>query len=249
MNEEKPFDLCPVIPVSKEDFDEWCKLWKAVLIVKVLGKRVYLSFMEQRLNRDWVKKGKINVIDMNHDYFLVRFLNKEDYAHALMGGPWMITGHYLIVQHWRPFFPSSKGQMKKIAVWIRIPNLPIELCNHHFFVAIGSSFGTMLKIDRATSIHSKKRFAHICVEIDLSKKLVPRISVLGCTLNVEYKAVKEGGKIIGASKEANCDEDQHNQRPNQNPPDFGPWMMVKRPLRRKQEKAPGGNRKQNQLTG
>ncbi|RYQ89472.1 hypothetical protein Ahy_B09g096098 [Arachis hypogaea] len=39
----------------------------------------------------------------------------------------MIARHYLIVQRWRPFFLESKKAVRKIATWIRIPNLPIEL--------------------------------------------------------------------------------------------------------------------------
>ncbi|KAL4343376.1 hypothetical protein AHAS_Ahas11G0072200 [Arachis hypogaea] len=109
LKEDKPFDPCPNIPVSKEEFEEWCKLWNAALIVIVLGKRVNLGIVEHRLNRDWVKKG--------------------------------------------------------------------------------SAIGTILKIDRATSICSRGRFTRICVEIDLSKKLVPQISVLGSTLNIEYEGL------------------------------------------------------------
>ncbi|RYQ83778.1 hypothetical protein Ahy_B10g102615 [Arachis hypogaea] len=33
-NEDKPFDPCPTIPVSKEEFEEWCKPWKSALMVK-----------------------------------------------------------------------------------------------------------------------------------------------------------------------------------------------------------------------
>ncbi|XLR33768.1 hypothetical protein S83_061668 [Arachis hypogaea] len=91
--DEQPFDLCPVIPVSKEEFEDWCRPWKSALVVKVLGKRVGLAFMEQRLQRDWVRKGKIDVIDMDCDYFLVHFSDEEDYSHALMEGPWMVAGH------------------------------------------------------------------------------------------------------------------------------------------------------------
>ncbi|QHO51547.1 uncharacterized protein DS421_1g31800 [Arachis hypogaea] len=185
--EDKPFDACPTIPISKDEFEEWCKPWHAALIVKVLGKRVHLGFMKQRLNRDWAKKGQINVIDMDRDYFLVHFTDEEDYNHALVEGPWMITSHYLIVQRWRPFFLASENIAKKIATWIRIPNLPIELYNHRFLSRVGSTLGTMLKIDRATSVHSRGRFARICVELGLSKKLVPRILVLGQILNVEYE--------------------------------------------------------------
>ncbi|KAL4365814.1 hypothetical protein AHAS_Ahas07G0143700 [Arachis hypogaea] len=113
--EDKPFDPCPEIKVTKEEFDDWCKPWHASLIVKVLGKRVNLGFMEQRLGRDWVKKGKINVINMDRDYFLVHFSDEEDYSFALTRGSWMIAGHYLIVQRWRPFFLESEREVKKIA--------------------------------------------------------------------------------------------------------------------------------------
>ncbi|MED6124737.1 hypothetical protein PIB30_061744 [Stylosanthes scabra] len=45
----------------------------------------------------------------------------------------------------------------------------------------------MLKIDEITVVQSRGKFARICVEIDLSKKLIPQISVLGNTLNIEYE--------------------------------------------------------------
>ncbi|RYR65034.1 hypothetical protein Ahy_A03g011031 [Arachis hypogaea] len=115
VNGETPFNPCPEIPVSKEEFEEWCKPWKNALMVKVLGKRVTFAFMEQRLRRDWEGKGKIHVIDMNRDYFLVHFSDEEDYTHALMEGPWMVAGHYLIVQRWRPFFLSGHTEARKIA--------------------------------------------------------------------------------------------------------------------------------------
>ncbi|RYR33588.1 hypothetical protein Ahy_A10g048187 isoform C [Arachis hypogaea] len=47
----------------------------------------------------------------------------------------------------------------------------------------------MLKIDRTTSIHSRGYFARICIEIDLRKQLVPRISVFGEVLNIEYEGL------------------------------------------------------------
>ncbi|RYR62925.1 hypothetical protein Ahy_A04g020682 [Arachis hypogaea] len=170
-NDDAAFDPCQISPMSKDKFDEWCKPWHAALIVKVMGKRVNLDFMEQRLNREWIKK------------------DEKDYSHALLRGPWMIAGYYLIVQRWKPFFLSSENVVKKIAEWICIPNLPIELYNYHFLWRVGSAIETMLKIDKATSIHFRGRFARIFVEIDLSKKLVPRISVLGSTLNIEHEGL------------------------------------------------------------
>lgn len=60
-------------------------------------------------------------------YFLVHFSTEEDYNHALFEGPWMIVDHYLIVQRWRPFFLQEAETIGKVAIWIRIPKLPLEL--------------------------------------------------------------------------------------------------------------------------
>ncbi|RYR68771.1 hypothetical protein Ahy_A03g015243 [Arachis hypogaea] len=112
-----------------------------------------------------------------------------DYQSGLLtfadGRTWMVAGHYLVVQRWRPFFLESEKAVRKIAAWIRIPNLPIELYNHR----VCSILGHMLKIDRSTSIHSRGCFARICVEIDLTKNLIPKISVFRTVLNVEYEGL------------------------------------------------------------
>ncbi|KAL4346243.1 hypothetical protein AHAS_Ahas11G0358900 [Arachis hypogaea] len=140
--EDKPFDPCLVILVSKEEFDECLQRRKTTHM-------------------------------------------------SCLGVPWMVGGPYLIVQRWLPFFLKSEKVVKKVTAWVRIPNLPIQLYNHRFLWRVGSAIGTILKVDRATSLHSRGRFARICVEIDLTKKLVPRISVLGSMLNIEYEGLDE----------------------------------------------------------
>ena len=47
--EEDDFDMCPNIPVSKEEFDKWCKPWQASVAVKVLGKHVSMGMLEFKL--------------------------------------------------------------------------------------------------------------------------------------------------------------------------------------------------------
>ncbi|CAL0303158.1 unnamed protein product [Lupinus luteus] len=47
----------------------------------------------------------------------------------------------------------------------------------------------ILKVDNLTSIHSRGKFARICVEINLARKLVPMIKVMGTVLNLEYECL------------------------------------------------------------
>ncbi|XP_072066047.1 uncharacterized protein [Arachis hypogaea] len=80
--------------------------------------------------------------------------------------------------------------MQNLAVWVRIPELPpVELYTYHFLWRAGGKIGTMLKIDQTTSIHSRRKFARLCVEVDLRNQLVPAIKVLGKEFKVEYEGL------------------------------------------------------------
>ena len=65
----------------------------------------------------------------------------------------------------------------------------MELYNPKFLWRAGAKLGTMLKIDENTSIHSRGKFARICVEIDLRRQLVPSFTALGKVFYVEYEGL------------------------------------------------------------
>ncbi|CAL0327419.1 unnamed protein product [Lupinus luteus] len=46
VEEDKPFDACPEIQVTKDEFDTWCKPWKHALVVKLLGINLPMRVME-----------------------------------------------------------------------------------------------------------------------------------------------------------------------------------------------------------
>nr|KYP63748.1 hypothetical protein KK1_018330 [Cajanus cajan] len=169
--------------------------------------------LDNKVQREWAKSGIVRLVDLTQDYYLVQFSSEDDYKHALYEGSWMIADHYIVVQRWRPFFTLTTSQTRKIAAWVRIPGLPIELFNDRFLWRVGSKLGTMLKIDKLTSVQTRGRFARICVEIDLKKKLVPHINVLGHILHLEYEGLhsistnfffdatfSDGLKSVGKSK-------------------------------------------------
>lgn len=180
-----------VIPLSDEEWQSWSQPWQKTLVVKVLGKSVSFKSLEGFLQQWWIRNGTIRIVDMVDGFFLVYFSSDQDYNYALFEGPWLIQDHYLIVQRWRPFFLQSAEISSRVAFWLRIPKLPLELYNTPFLHRIGSSLGTMLRIDKMTSIHSRGRYARICVEMDLSKPLVPHIEVQGHRLPLEYEGLHQ----------------------------------------------------------
>ncbi|WJX19336.1 hypothetical protein P8452_09045 [Trifolium repens] len=177
------------IRLADEEWSKWSNPWRMPLAIKVMGKKGNFKVLESNLKRKWTKNGAITIVDMVDGYYMVHFQNKEDYDHALFEGPWLVADHYIIVQRWSPMFLQQAETSKKMAVWIRIPRLPLELYNSEFLGRIGSALGSMLKIDRLTSIHSRGKFARICVEIDLDKPLVPFIVIRGYKFPLEYEGL------------------------------------------------------------
>lgn len=168
-----------VINVSDEELKDWCEPWKLTLVVNIMGKKVNFRVLENKVGRDWAKEGTIKIIDLPKGFYDVLFESENDYNRALFQGPWMVADHYLLVQIWKPNFNNRARRENKVAVWIRIPELSLELYNMKFLTRLGSSLGSFLKMDQLTTFHHRGQFARICVELDLSKALTPHVIVLG----------------------------------------------------------------------
>ncbi|KAK4267720.1 hypothetical protein QN277_024463 [Acacia crassicarpa] len=146
--------------------------------------------MRLRMERMWASKGPLRITPLNNGYFLVSFSSTEDRDYALQEGPWMIADHYLLVQRWRPNFnPWKADQQKRVAVWVRIPDLPHELYNVESIRRIGNMIGRTLKIDRTTAFSEKGSFARMCVEVDLQRPLLPGFSHLGEERRFEFEGL------------------------------------------------------------
>ncbi|XP_061360506.1 uncharacterized protein LOC133304482 [Gastrolobium bilobum] len=189
--------LCPAYHISKAQHKEDCKPWRKALIIKLLGRWIATRFLMARLQRLWNLTRSFELIDLDNGYLLLRFLDDNDYRHVLEEGPWIVNDHYVVVQRWRPFFDPYDDQFKKLAVWTRIPGLPIELYTAHHLWKIGNFFGRTLKVDRNSLrksdyglevITERARFSHICVEVDLRKSFLSKFKIGDKTYRWDTKA-------------------------------------------------------------
>ncbi|KAL4282935.1 hypothetical protein GQ457_16G012150 [Hibiscus cannabinus] len=89
------------------------------LVVKVLGRRVGYNVLQNRIYSIW------KLIDIENDYFLVKFSARTDYIRVMSDGPWMIFGHYLTVEPWSMDFNPHQTKPCRILAWVRLPGLPI----------------------------------------------------------------------------------------------------------------------------
>nr|POE76374.1 hypothetical protein CFP56_38005 [Quercus suber] len=54
--------------------------WANALIMKVFGKTVGFHFLQSPLTSMWKPSGRMSCIDLGNDFFLIKFLLKEDHA-------------------------------------------------------------------------------------------------------------------------------------------------------------------------
>ncbi|XP_031095020.1 uncharacterized protein LOC115999304 [Ipomoea triloba] len=179
----------PRVTFSKELRKELCSAWKMALIIKYLGKNIHCNVLNQRLPSMWNLQGKMTLIDIGYGYFVARFDSKIDYLHVLLDGPWKIFDNYLVAQRWEPEFRPRTAKLSKMAVWVRLPELPMEYFRDDTIKAILTNVGKPLKLDKTTSIATKGRFARAAVEVDLNKPLVSDVLLGNSVQLVEYEGL------------------------------------------------------------
>lgn len=190
----------PVVPIDPEEYSEWCKPWNKTLIITVLGRKMNVHSLKDRLGRIWGFMD-FDLIDIPNNYFIVKFPDKEGwterYKRVLYEGPWVVQHHCVMVQQWSANFDPFNNTLRKVVSWVRIPHIPMQCYNKQFITRLGNRIGKTLRVDLNTLAESSSesmkvergRYARICVELDLQKQLVPRVIAANAVYNVVYEGL------------------------------------------------------------
>ncbi|XP_028791628.1 uncharacterized protein LOC114747457 [Neltuma alba] len=139
----------PRLNISDERLKELCRPWKNALILTVLGKTTSLQVMKDRVG--WLPRtNKFKLIDLPNNYFVFRTDNLELNRRLLFDGPWLIQGHYLVVQRWSPNFNPYCNRVHKVAIWVRVPTLLMHMYSEECMWERGNLIRKSLKVDMNT---------------------------------------------------------------------------------------------------
>ncbi|XP_021822949.1 uncharacterized protein LOC110764321 [Prunus avium] len=182
-------------PIPSIDFSEKVKdclyrPWRTAVIIKLMGRPLSYTFLRNRLLQRWALKGPMSLIDLDNNFFIVKFLLEEDMNYVLTGGPWQIAGQYLATQRRKPGFNPKEERITHMTAWVRINGLNVEYFRTDIMEKIGNLVGQTVKVDAHTMSQARGKFARVCVELNLAKPLTPFIVVEGRTFGVVYEGIQ-----------------------------------------------------------
>ncbi|KAI9070603.1 hypothetical protein K1719_047430 [Acacia pycnantha] len=149
--------LCPKFTFEEKERERLMKPFSCTLGVKLLGRQLSYGFMARKLKQIWERKGKIDVFDLENDFYLVNFQHGGDYMEALIGGPWVISDAYLSVGRWRPDFNPKVERIESVVAWVRFPDLPAPFFDKKFLLNLGNSIGKAIRLDVHTAQRTRGR--------------------------------------------------------------------------------------------
>ena len=207
-SDEEVSGLCEglaAIKLSKETKLRIRGSWSKALIVKLYGRKIGFTYIQNKLQQLWKPSGRIDCVDLGNEFFLTRFSMKEDLDAVLRKGPWFIGEHYLSIRPWEPFFNSDVANVSSIAVWVRLHRLPIELYEAEVLKQIGEAIGKVLRVDTHTAMEARGKYARLCIQVDANKPLINTVLIRKFEQAVVYEGINklcfECGRI-GHKKEA-----------------------------------------------
>ncbi|KAH9734566.1 DUF4283 domain-containing protein [Citrus sinensis] len=227
---------------------------EATVVVKLLGRMIGYKVFCSRLEILWPNIGGYSVIDLDNGYFLIKFRKEGDTDFVFTQGPWLVSGHYLIVQLWSPHFDSSNEKSDKIIVWIRLPGMPLHYYHKKIIRMLGHVTGKVIKIDYNMELATRGKFAHIAVEVSLGSPLISQFLLDGRIQRIEYEALPticfgcgkyghtspscpdnlilearwEKMNDMAPGETTNSNSEVSPAVVTQDNPRFGPWMIVAR---------------------
>ncbi|KAE8712723.1 hypothetical protein F3Y22_tig00110234pilonHSYRG00056 [Hibiscus syriacus] len=99
------------------------KLAKSV-VVRLLRKKINYNALLLRIQTLWRPNGEIQLIDLDNEYFMVRFALENDYRNMVAGDPWMVYESYLTVQPWLRAFSTADDHSQKNSYGVEYESLP-----------------------------------------------------------------------------------------------------------------------------
>ncbi|KAM3217117.1 hypothetical protein P3L10_026560 [Capsicum annuum] len=163
----EPNDSSDVVSLTTEDKEWIYEPWYYTIIMKAVGRRFNHQHLRKKLADLWKITDPFPLINLGKDFYTAKF-NREDLQRkVLQQSPWFIDGAYLFIRSWVSNFIPNHSRVLTTAIWVRLPELPIEFYDTIILEKVGRMIGSLVKVDACTSATLRGYYTRICVQIPM----------------------------------------------------------------------------------
>lgn len=149
------------------------------------------------LKKKWDFKGQLELLTIEGDFFLFKFLCVEAFDLVLNVDPCFLNGNPFIFKKWSSNVKLIKENFTKISPWIKMSSFPLSCWNEKGFSKIANKFCTPLIVDNVTAKKMQITFARVCVPNSPSSPyLMKSLSTLMAIFGSKTLAMIESPKPI-----------------------------------------------------
>ncbi|GJV99439.1 RNA-directed DNA polymerase, eukaryota, reverse transcriptase zinc-binding domain protein [Tanacetum coccineum] len=224
----KSLEFIPTVITDKGNevviFDEELMLWDSekwclTVCCQFIGFEMHISELRYNIRRMWGKYGIDEIDKGKNGYYMFKFKDEIGMNAIIEKGPCMVKNKPLFVHKWSPEIRMIKVEPKKMPVWVKINQVPLEAWSTKGISALDSSLGKHVVMDSMTASMCYKGignlgYAKVLVEMDAAKELKNEIKIHYVDKNKKIK----GSKKVQNQKQANrawrMDRKKQNEEEN-----------------------------------
>ncbi|CAK8574347.1 unnamed protein product [Lathyrus sativus] len=165
------------IDIEQEDIETELRFWDSTLILYVVGDDLSMNTVKNFMQRMWNFIKIPNLYYHDAGYFLLRFNSQEDKEAVMMRGPYTIRNMPMLLKEWQSGFNLKKDLLRRLPIWIKIPQLPLHLWGAKSLSKIGSDIGKPLVTDECTTNNLHVSYERILIEVDITQPLIDEITI------------------------------------------------------------------------
>ncbi|PKI46805.1 hypothetical protein CRG98_032802 [Punica granatum] len=154
--------------------------WRSSLIVKLFEISFELHYFTQRLKSQWNPSRNMDCVDLGYSFFVVTSNTRAGFS--------------------KPCFRPSKATFSVVAIWVRLPELPIEFYSEKLLSKIGNRIGPLLCIDSRTYLGVRRNMLDCVYRLTSLNPFLPLSGLETLSRPCNMKALISSASIANRKK-------------------------------------------------
>ncbi|KAF5177535.1 hypothetical protein FRX31_032878 [Thalictrum thalictroides] len=161
----------------------------------VFGKIIVATFVPDhlvklQLQQQWNLPHEVLPLPVGKGIFRFDLESEAEKNFVLNEGPWLVGGHFMSFQSWKPDTAIDKLSFQSLSVWVQIYGLPLERFNWENGLNLGRRIGKTMEVDDFNHFGEFGSFLRIKILIDARLPLPNGIDYLDQAHRVKHFPIR-----------------------------------------------------------